>query len=62
MLISDGSIEKDYVAGRGIPQMYIIDRDGNIRFHNNGFAAANFLEHLDWKIEAAQKSGNQPEN
>jgi peroxiredoxin len=53
ILLSDGRIEKDYVGGEGIPQLYIIDREGNIRFHKRGFAPEHFLEYLDWMIEAA---------
>ena len=60
ILLSDGQIEKDYVGGEGIPQLYIIDREGNIRFHKRGFAPEHFLEHLDWMIEAAIKKGAIP--
>jgi peroxiredoxin len=53
VLLSDGRFQEDYVGGEGIPQLYIIDRDGNIRFHKRGFAPGHFIEHLDWMIEAA---------
>lgn len=60
VLLGDGRIEKDYVGGNGIPQLYIIDREGNIRFHDVGFAPDHFLEHLDWMIKAALKKGTIP--
>lgn len=52
VLLSDGSVEKDYARDQGIPQLYLIDRDGIIRFHQVGFAPEHFREHLDWMIEA----------
>lgn len=60
ILLSDGQIEEDYVGGEGIPQLYIIDREGNIRFHKRGFAPEHFLEYLDWMIEAAMKKAAIP--
>jgi len=61
VLLSDGGIEIDYVDGKGgggIPQLYIIDRVGTIRFHEIGFDPKHFLEKLDWMIEAAGEEGS----
>ncbi len=37
-----------------IPQLYVIDRSGAIRFHLRGFVPTHFVEHLGWMIEAAR--------
>ena len=55
VLYTDGTVEKPYKAATSIPQLYVIDGQGNIRFHQRGFHAAHFRQHLDWMIEAAGK-------
>jgi len=58
---SDGPAEAGYAAalslqGPNIPQLYVIDRKGNIRFHISGFDDDGlFEEKLNWMIEAASK-------
>jgi hypothetical protein len=49
------NIERDYKI-ESIPQLFIIDKEGNIRFHrteynDNGY----YLKELDWMIEAVLK-------
>ncbi|MFC1539438.1 TlpA family protein disulfide reductase, partial [Candidatus Latescibacterota bacterium] len=36
VLIADGKVQKDYQI-RGIPTVYMIDRDGVVRFHHVGY-------------------------
>ena len=55
VLHADGKVDGEYLKRGGIPQLFILDRGGNIRFHVIGFEAAHFHEHLDWMIEAALK-------
>jgi peroxiredoxin len=54
-LYADGVMEKDYL-GRdgGIPQLFVLDRDGSIRFKKLGYNE-RFREELDWMIEAARQ-------
>jgi peroxiredoxin len=55
ILFSDGTIEEFYKA-QTIPQFYLIDRDGDIRFHSEGYSSDGFyLQKLDWMIEAVLK-------
>ena len=55
ILFSDGTIEEFYKA-QTIPQFYLIDRAGDIRFHDEGYAADGFyLQRLDWMIESVSK-------
>lgn len=53
VLLTDGSIEQPYGCETTIPQLYVIDPAGMIRFHHEGYLADGFLERLDWMIEAA---------
>ena len=53
VLYADGKVDGEYLTGRGIPELYVIDRQGRIRFQVTGFDGAHFHEHLDWMIEAA---------
>lgn len=53
VLYADGKIDGEYLTGGGIPQLYVIDRQGRIRFQVTGFDLAHFHEHLDWMIAAA---------
>ncbi len=47
--------ENDYKVN-GIPKLFIIDAQGNIRFQKDGFTNNGFyLKELDWMIEAATK-------
>jgi hypothetical protein len=55
ILFSDGSIEEFYKA-QTIPQFYLTDRAGDIRFHGEGHVADGFyLQKLDWMIESVSK-------
>ena len=55
ILLSDGEIEAPYRA-QGVPQLYIVDPAGDIRFHHSGYLKDGFyLKKLDWMIEAALK-------
>jgi hypothetical protein len=57
----DRSVEPDYTAalslqGPNIPQLYVFDREGNIRFRITGFDEDGILEEkLNWMISAAAK-------
>jgi peroxiredoxin len=53
VLLTDGTIETPYGCETTIPQLYVIDPEGRIRFHHEGYLADGFLERLDWMIEAA---------
>jgi peroxiredoxin len=61
VLKSDGSVESVYTAlktleGAQVPQLYVFDREGNIRFHVTGFDDDGLFEKkIDWMIEAALK-------
>src|SRR3712207_4571722 len=55
VLLSDGTIEKA-LSLTSIPQLYILDGEGNVRFHEVGFGADHFAQHMDWMIEAAGKA------
>ncbi|PYT15047.1 MAG: hypothetical protein DMF51_07380 [Acidobacteria bacterium] len=53
VLISDGSIEESY-CGNGIPQIYVIDPAGRIRFHHEGWLDDGYgQKRLDWMIASA---------
>jgi hypothetical protein len=34
--------------------LYIVDREGNIRFHRSGYERDHFAERLGWMIDAAR--------
>jgi len=53
VLLTDGTIEKPYGCETTIPQTYILDKQGNIRFHHEGYLADGFLERLNWMLDAA---------
>lgn len=55
ILKSDRSVEAGYTNSTGhIPQLYVIDGDGNIRFHLTSFDGDElFAQKLDWMIAAA---------
>jgi peroxiredoxin len=61
VLKSDGTVESAYTTqktqdGVTIPQLYVFDREGNMRFHIVGFDGDGLFEKkLDWMIEAALK-------
>jgi peroxiredoxin len=55
VLYGDGKVDADYLETDGIPQLFIIDRDGYIRFHVIGFDGSDFPQRLDWMVDAAQK-------
>lgn len=50
--LGDGAVEGPYETGT-IPQTYVVDADGVIRFHETGFRARYFQESLDWMLEVA---------
>jgi peroxiredoxin len=53
ILLSDGSIEEPYKT-QAIPQLYVIDPAGTIRFHETGYVRDGFYrKKLDWMIEEA---------
>jgi peroxiredoxin len=53
ILLSDGSIEEPY-GTQTIPQLYVIDPAGRIRFHETGYVRDGFYrKKLDWMIEEA---------
>lgn len=53
ILLSDGSIEEPYKT-QTIPQLYVIDPAGRIRFHETGYLRDGFYrKKLDWMIEEA---------
>ena len=53
VLISDGSVEESY-CGTGIPQIYVIDPAGRIRFHQEGWLDDGYgQKRLDWMIASA---------
>jgi peroxiredoxin len=55
ILYSDGSIEEPY-ATQSIPQLYVIDAEGVIRFHDTGYLRDGFYrKKLDWMIEFAAR-------
>jgi len=55
ILFSDGSIEEFYKA-QTLPQFYLIDRAGDIRFHDEGYVSDGFyLQKLGWMIESVSK-------
>ncbi len=55
ILHADGKVEGKYLADDGgIPQLFVIDRSGYIRFRQVGFNSEHFHQHLDWMIEAVR--------
>ena len=58
VLYGDGTVEEPYQTG-SIPQLYVIDAKGRIRFHKSGFGEKRFHEALGWMIEAARKEPGQ---
>ena len=53
ILLSDGSIEEPYETQR-IPQLYVIDPAGSIRFHETGYIRDGFYrKKLEWMIQDA---------
>lgn len=52
--LGDGVIEGPYDTA-AIPQTYVIDAEGVIRFHETGFRTRYFQESMDWMIEVARK-------
>jgi peroxiredoxin len=55
ILHSDGSIEEPYRT-QSIPQLYVIDRAGRIRFHESGYSRDGFYARkLDWMIDFAKE-------
>lgn len=53
ILLSNGSIEEPYQT-QSIPQLYVIDPRGTIRFHETGYTRDGFYrKKLDWMLEAA---------
>jgi peroxiredoxin len=51
--VSDGTIDAAYRTDN-IPQLYVLDSDGNIRFHLAGYDSDGyFSKKLNWMIEAA---------
>ena len=59
VLHGDGKVDGQYLGSGGIPHLYVIDQEGQIRFHVEGFAAEHFHEHLDWMIDAVLRRGNE---
>ncbi len=59
VLHGDGKVGGQYLGSGGIPHLYVIDQEGQIRFHVEGFAAEHFHEHLDWMIDAVLGKGNE---
>lgn len=53
VLHGDGEAETRYLGEAGIPQLFVIDQNGYIRFHTRGFRETHFDERLGWMIEAA---------
>jgi thiol-disulfide isomerase/thioredoxin len=54
--LSNGAIEREYEIYSGIPRLFLIDVNGNIRFDNTGFGKDGlYLKKLDWMIESALK-------
>ena len=50
ILFSDGTIE-DFYSSQTIPQLYVIDAAGDVRFHIQGYDSDGFyLQKLDWMI------------
>ena len=52
--LGDGAIEGPYDTA-AIPQTYVIDAEGVIRFHETGFRTRYFQESMDWMIEVARE-------
>jgi hypothetical protein len=49
-------VPPESLEGPEIPQLYVFDPQGNIRFHCRGFDDDGFFaQKLDWMIEAALK-------
>ncbi len=60
VLHADGTAEAEYIVGHGIPQLFVIDRAGYIRFQTEGFFPERpFAEELDWMVEAAMQEPSQ---
>jgi peroxiredoxin len=63
ILKSDGTVESLYTGGKAvgvdgtqIPQLYVFDPTGNIRFHLSSFENDGlFDQKLEWMIEVALK-------
>ena len=61
ILKSDGQVEHAYTEqknldGVQIPQLYVFDPQGNIRFHIAGFDNDGLFEKkIDWMLEAVQR-------
>ncbi len=54
VLLTDGSVEAPYGL-QSIPQLYVIDRRGNVRFHHTGYEADGYyLKRLAWMIDASR--------
>ncbi len=52
ILLSDGTVEEAYKT-HSIPQLYVIDPAGAIRFHETGYTRDGYYrKKLDWMIEA----------
>ena len=50
-------LRRESLQAPDLPQLYVVDPAGNIRFHTTGFDNDRFFEKkLDWMIEAALKS------
>jgi peroxiredoxin len=55
ILLTDGTIEEPYKT-QTIPQLYVLDPAGNIRFQETGYSRDGFfLKKLDWMIGAVLK-------
>ena len=53
--LSHGSIDEAYQATT-IPQLYVIDAQGRIRFHVTGYEGEGcFSKNLHWMVQAAQQ-------
>lgn len=54
VLLTDGTVEGPYEL-RSIPQLYVIDRRGNVRFRHTGYEDDGYyLKRLAWMIDAAR--------
>jgi len=55
ILFSDGAIDEFYKA-QTLPQFYLIDRAGDIRFHDEGYVSDGlYLRKFDWMIESLSR-------